>query len=124
MEKVSINSTFQIKLFRKNVLRGVILGFALVFSMICLSTQSVMGKDKIEWSIFDWSPGFIVSGPNKGQGFADLARDMVIAELPNYEHEVVSYPLARLKHDIKLGEKPGSRACTGSLPEILTSPTT
>ncbi|MCP3923233.1 MAG: hypothetical protein GY714_11675 [Desulfobacterales bacterium] len=63
----------------------------------------VLSKDTIEWATFDWPPGYIISGPDKGRGFVDLTQKMIIDELKNYNHKIKVFPLARLKFNIKNG---------------------
>ena len=83
-----------------NVCVSLLLGFALGFS----SLANASSKNEIKWYSYDHPPAAFTRGRYKGQGFLDQARDQIIAQLPQYQHQVQEATLARFMYDVSRGQ--------------------
>ncbi|MBF0362053.1 MAG: hypothetical protein HQK49_13640 [Oligoflexia bacterium] len=63
--------------------------FLSLLCSICLPINNSEAKDKIKWVIMDFPPAYFISGPLKGKGFAQVALEIFVKNLPEYEHEFV-----------------------------------
>lgn len=59
----------------------------LILCLIGLSGQVMASAPVIHWLTSDLAPFRILSGPSKGQGSSDLMEKMLMAQLPQYQHQ-------------------------------------
>ncbi len=60
--------------------------------------------EEIRWHIMDYPPLYIIDGPNKGKGAADILQKMLIDRLGNeYRHSSILVNDARSRHESKNG---------------------
>ena len=59
----------------------------LVLILFGLSGQAIAADPVIHWLMSDLAPFRILSGPAQGQGSADLMEKMLMAQLPQYQHQ-------------------------------------
>lgn len=76
----------------------------LCFFLLCSNSWS---KDSIAWMEAVAPPFFIHEGEFKGQGYEDLITDILIEQLPQYEHSHLKANISRHYQQWKQGE----RAC-------------
>ena len=62
-------------------------------------------NDTILWQTYHRPPGTFNFGENKGQGFVQQSLQMIIEQMPEYQHEMPTTTLARAIADIKAGKK-------------------
>ena len=62
-------------------------------------------NDTILWQTYHRPPGTFNFGENKGQGFVQQSLQMIIEQMPEYQHEMPITTLARAIADIKAGKK-------------------
>jgi uncharacterized protein (TIGR02285 family) len=60
----------------------------------------VLAKPSIDWMSAHWPPFRMTEGAQKGQGHIDQLQQMLIAVLPQYEHQVHYNNLVRVEHSI------------------------
>lgn len=78
------------------------LGYSLVLIMLPFSA---LANDTILWQTYHRPPGTFNFGEHKGQGFVQKSLQMIIAQMPEYQHEMPITTLARAITDIKAGKK-------------------
>lgn len=61
------------------------------------------GDNTIAWQTYHRPPGIIKTGAHDGQGFVQKSLDLIIKELPEYQHEMPLTTLARSLSDMKAG---------------------
>jgi len=65
----------------------------------------VSAKDTILWQTYHRPPGTFNYGEHKNQGFVQKALQMIIEQMPEYQHDMPITTLARAISDIKAGKK-------------------
>ncbi len=86
-------------------LRQIVL---LVLCVLSFPPSSIAeNKPPLLWFIWDLPPEFIVSGPLKGQGYADKFLDFFIDNLPEYDHSIQHVNIPRWSREVM-----GSNRCT------------
>lgn len=114
-----------------SLMRTLILSF---FSLIILSTPAnLLAKDSITWMEAVAPPFFIHAGILKGQGYEDLITDIIVENLPEYEHSHMIANISRHYQQWKQGEKSCALAMFKtpereefayfSIPSVFTLPT-
>lgn len=73
--------------------------------MLVMLPFSVSAKDTILWQTYHRPPGTFNFGENKGQGFVQQSLQMIIEQMPDYQHEMPITTLARAIADIKAGKQ-------------------
>jgi len=69
-----------------------------------LSTTVAADKETIRWHQMDYPPLYILEGPDKGKGAADILQQMLIERLgPKYQHSSIVVNDARSRHESKKG---------------------
>ena len=58
---------------------------------------------RILWASLDFPPFQIVDGPNRGSGSFDGLRDLLVREIPDAEHELITMTFARREDDLREG---------------------
>jgi len=66
---------------------------------------SALATDTILWQTYHRPPGTFNFGENKGQGFVQKSLQMIIEQMPDYQHKMPTSTLARAIADIKAGKK-------------------
>lgn len=74
-------------------IRHLPLLLCLVFS--ALAAQSAEARERLLWLVRDLPPFTIFEGPAKGQGVIDQLLPKLIAQMPNYDHQIVRVNRAR-----------------------------
>ena len=85
---------------------------AVVFLMLPLLSGSVLAKPAIDWLSVHWPPFRIADGADKGQGHVDQMQQMLMAELPQYQHQVHYSNFARVEQALAA---PTAQTCIFSL---------
>jgi len=73
--------------------------------MLVMLPFAVPAKDTILWQTYHRPPGTFNYGEHKGQGFVQKALQMIIEQMPEYDHEMPITTLARATSDIVAGKK-------------------
>ncbi|WP_158529679.1 TIGR02285 family protein [Parvibium lacunae] len=63
---------------------------ALVSFILVVYGIGSQAQERVIWHTADFAPYFIQDGPYKGQGIADRRLQLVIAGLPQFDHQVIS----------------------------------
>ena len=105
----------------------------LIFSIILLTPLGAWTKDTISWMEAVAPPFFIHEGTFKGQGYEDLITNILIKNLPAYEHSHMIANISRHYQQWKQGEKVCALAMYKtpermefayfSIPSVFTLPT-
>jgi uncharacterized protein (TIGR02285 family) len=77
------------------------LAVALVLATSCAGHATA--AERITWSVPDFPPFQILDGPAKGTGSFDGLLSLLIARLPQYEHDIVPMTFARREAEAKQG---------------------
>lgn len=88
-------------------LLGVVLNL-----LALIATWSIHAKEPLLWAVIDFPPFQILSGPYQGSGSADGELKTLIANLPEFEHQIVPMSFARRKQEFMRG----SNLCTPLIP--------
>lgn len=109
----------------------VIIFFTMFFT--CLQPYRLPAQDRITWMEAVAPPFFIHDGKLRGQGYQDLIQNIVIENLPQYEHSHMKANISRHYQQWKQGEKSCAIAMFKtperqefayfSLPSVFTLPT-
>lgn len=78
------------------------LACALAFTMLSVCTASY-SKETVTWAVLDFPPFQIRTGEFQGTGSFDGLLDLLIRELPEYEHDVQVVSNARLAEELRSG---------------------
>lgn len=99
----------------------------------CSQPDSLFAKDRITWMEAVAPPFFIHTGELRGQGYQDLIQNIIIENLPQYEHSHMKANISRHYQQWKQGEKSCAVAMYKtperqefayfSLPSVFTLPT-
>ena len=81
------------------------LAFIFMFSVTCLLPSVAWTKDSISWMGSATPPFLIHEGDFKGQGYVEAINDILIENLPEYEHTKIHANLSRQYQQWKQGEK-------------------
>ena len=65
---------------------------------------SSWAKDTIRWLTIDYPPIYFAKGDNAGQGVVDQALQLIITNLPEYDHVIEVGTISRLVEAMKRGE--------------------
>ena len=76
-----------------------------IFSVICLLPSVAWTKDSISWMESATPPFFIHEGAFKGQGYVEAINNILIENLPEYDHTKTLANLSRHYQQWKQGEK-------------------
>ena len=91
-------------------------GVAMKSVVLCLFPLMLpipgLAKPAIEWLSIHWPPFRIADGADKGQGHVDQMQQLLMAELPQYRHQVHYSNLARVEQSINA---PAAETCIFSL---------
>ncbi|QXH57735.1 TIGR02285 family protein [Pseudomonas maumuensis] len=63
--------------------------------LTALAAQSAEARERLLWLVRDLPPFTIFEGPAKGQGVIDQLLPMLIAQMPEYDHQIVRVNRAR-----------------------------
>lgn len=85
-----------------SVVHFAVLSAALIAS-IC--PQAAMAKEKLLWAALDFPPFQVRDGDFRGSGSFDGLMELLIEQLPAYEHEVLTMNFARREDEFRQGEK-------------------
>jgi len=77
----------------------------LMFSITCLLPSAAWTKDSISWMESATPPFFIHEGDFKGQGYVETINNILIENLPEYNHTRIQANLSRHYQQWKQGEK-------------------
>jgi uncharacterized protein (TIGR02285 family) len=112
---------------------GKHLFWTLFLFVIVLLPAGAWSKDKIEWMEAVAPPFFIHEGELQGQGYEDIITDILIENLPEYDHSHTIANLSRHYQQWKQGEKACGLAMYKtpermefayfSIPSVFTLPT-
>jgi uncharacterized protein (TIGR02285 family) len=85
-------------------------------TVLCLvafagAVPSAFARDTIVWAVLDFPPFQIRDGEFRNTGSFDGLLDLLIRELPEFDHEVVTMTFARREEEIRQGQ----RLCTPGL---------
>lgn len=80
------------------------------FLFLIISPSNILAKDSITWMEAVAPPFFIHDGELKGQGYEDLITDLLVENLPLYEHKHTIATISRHYQQWKQGEKSCSLA--------------
>lgn len=104
---------------------------SLIFS--CTLPATLRAKEQITWMEAVAPPFFIHDGELRGQGYQDIIQDIVIENLPQYEHHHMKANISRHYQQWKQGEKSCAIAMFKtperetfayfSIPSVFTLPT-
>ena len=108
--------------------------FYAIFTLLFFSiSPHALAKDSITWLEANAPPFFIHEGDLKGQGYEDLITQILIEQLPQYEHTHMEANISRHYQQWKQGEKSCSLAMYKtterekfayfSIPSVITLPT-
>jgi uncharacterized protein (TIGR02285 family) len=93
-----------------------LLGEAMKSAVLCLFAlvlpSPLLAKPAIDWLSIHWPPFRIAEGVDKGQGHVDQMQQLLMAELPQYRHQVHYSNLARVEQSITA---PTAETCIFSL---------
>lgn len=73
---------------------------AAVLLMLPLLSCSVLAKPGIDWLSLHWPPFRIAEGADKGQGHIDQMQQLLMAELPQYNHQLHYSNFARVEQTL------------------------
>jgi uncharacterized protein (TIGR02285 family) len=73
---------------------------AVVLLILPLLSGSVLAKPSIDWLSVHWPPFRIADGADKGQGHLDQMQQLLMAELPQYSHQVQYSNFARVQQTL------------------------
>lgn len=65
--------------------------------------QPELVRDKIAWAALDFPPFQIVAGPHRGSGSFDGLRDLLVREIRDADHELVTMTFARREDELRNG---------------------
>lgn len=68
------------------------------------ATAAAPTPPNVRWLITDFPPQFILAGPRRGNGLAEIAQNIVFARLPGYRHRLETVPAnyPRIEHELKI----------------------
>lgn len=67
-------------------------GFILLMSPIM--SWPVVAETMV-WGTTSFPPGYITEGAEKGRGYADKLDRFMMDKLPQYDHEIVNFPIGK-----------------------------
>lgn len=73
----------------------------IIFILLVISCLFANSKEKIVWLVNDAPPFYILDGNLKNKGFGDMTQEMIIKNLPQYEHEIKKTNLKRAMKDFE-----------------------
>ena len=79
--------------------------------LLMLVPMAARAAETVVWAVLDFPPFQIREGEHRGTGSFDGLLDLLIRELPQFEHEVVMMSFARREEEIRQGR----RLCTPGL---------
>jgi uncharacterized protein (TIGR02285 family) len=85
---------------------------AVMLLVLPLISGTVLAKPGIDWLSVHWPPFRIADGAEKGQGHVDQMQQMLMAELPQYRHQVHYSNFARVEQALAA---PTAQTCIFSL---------
>lgn len=86
-------------------------GRLLTFIVLLIAGQA-LAEEPLNWYRMEFPPVFISTGEARNQGFGDVLLRMLIAKLPQYQHQLIDAPLERVLDQTSDG---GELACANSL---------
>lgn len=114
-------------------IKRYIYALLLLFFITCLAPSVAWTKDSISWMEAIAPPFFIHEGDFKGQGYEDLITNILVENLPKYDHSHMIANLSRHYQQWKQGEKSCGLAMYKtqermefayfSIPSVFTLPT-
>lgn len=81
-------------------------------AMLLSYPSPLTAKEKITWMLVEWPPYVIQKGQFKDQGTVDQTVQLLINQLPGFEHEIIYSSAKRLFFDIK--ENKDSCTCSAT----------
>ncbi len=78
---------------------------AIIAWSILLTSTQIHAADKIIWHQLNVPPFNIVSGPGMHEGITDNLRNILLKEMPEYEHRFLKANLTRTVKDMEKGKK-------------------
>jgi len=91
------------------IAQGLLPAVAIVAAL--LAPAPAAGRESVLWAVLDFPPFQIRDGEHRGTGSFDGLLDLLIAQLPDYDHEVVTMTFARREEEMRQGR----RLCTPGL---------
>ncbi|MBU1437590.1 MAG: hypothetical protein KKF79_09515 [Gammaproteobacteria bacterium] len=85
---------------------------AAIYIFFSLLPGVVLAKPSIDWLSVHWPPFRITEGPLKGQGHVEQLQQLLMAELPQYEHRQLYSNLARVEQTLAA---PSAQTCIFSI---------
>jgi uncharacterized protein (TIGR02285 family) len=76
-----------------------------------LLSASASAREVVPWAALDFPPFQIRDGEYRGSGSFDGLLDLLVRQLPEYEHDVITMTFARREEEIRQGQ----RLCTPGL---------
>ena len=74
------------------------------FLSLFLFVVNINAKDKIYWDTVNYPPSLISEGNYKNQGFSDMSRELLMFNLKEYEHELLSGSIQKAMGDLESNE--------------------
>lgn len=68
-----------------------------------IQAQNLTSNNKIIWDSVHFPPSLISEGDYKHQGYSDMARELFIVNLKNYDHEIITGSLEKAMQDLEHG---------------------
>lgn len=84
--------------------KSVFLFLSIVVFTLHLKASNLTSNNKIIWDSVHFPPSLISEGDYKYQGYSDMARELFIINLKNYDHEVITGSLEKAMQDLEHGE--------------------
>ncbi|SFN03732.1 conserved hypothetical protein [Formivibrio citricus] len=76
----------------------------LLLGMLTSAVFAAESQPELLWYRFDYPPAVILSGPHKGQGYAEVRDAFLMRELTEYQHKLVTSNIARLFEEMRVRE--------------------
>ncbi|MFW1676526.1 TIGR02285 family protein [Pontibacter sp. JAM-7] len=79
-----------------------------LLTSLCLLTSAQVQAERtlpqVTWSRTDFAPYFIVQGPYENQGISDKVIQLLISQIPSYQHQAIVMTLPRMLNDAQQGK--------------------
>ena len=74
--------------------------YLLFFLSLFIFAVSVKASDKILWDTVHYPPSLISEGHYRNQGFSDMSREMLMFNLKEYEHDIITGSIQKAMEDL------------------------
>lgn len=68
------------------------------------AAETVTTNGKIVWALLDFPPFQILGGDFRGSGSFDGLRELLVSQMPEYQHEVIGMTFARREEELRQGQ--------------------